>query len=156
MKSKKNQIATIVVVLILAIAAGASIQNTPNASAHTPPWQIPTYAFIHVAPNPIGVGQPLTVLLWVDKIPDGAAIGNNIRFRDYKLTITKPDGTTETKTWDICIDTTSSQFYSYTPDTVGNYTFTFTFPQQTYTFTEFFTGFGIPFPQQSQFINDTY
>jgi hypothetical protein len=156
MKSRKNQIATIVVVLILVIATGASIQNTPNASAHTPPLQIPTYAFIHVAPNPIGVGQTLNVLLWVDKIPDGAAIGNDIRFRDYKLTITKPDGTTETKIWDICIDTTSSQFYSYTPDTVGNYTFTFTFPQQTYTFTEFFTGFGIPFPQQSQFINDTY
>jgi hypothetical protein len=59
----KNKIATIAVILLLAITAVETIQTIPNASAHTPAWQIPTYAFIHVAPNPVGVGQTLNVIM---------------------------------------------------------------------------------------------
>ena len=156
MKSTKYKIATIAVILLLAITAGESIQNMSTVSAHTPPWQIPTYAYISVTPNPIGIGQQLSVLVWIDKIPNGASPTNNIRWRNYNLTITKPDGTIETKIWDTCIDTTSSQYYSYTPGTVGNYTFTFTFPEQKYDFTDFFTGFFSPVPMQSAYINDTF
>ena len=130
--------------LLFAIVA-ANLTLISNPSAHTPAWQIPTYAFISVTPDPIGVGQQLNVLMWVDKMPNGAAETNNVRFRDYNLTIIKPDGTIETKIWDTCKDTTSSQYYAYTPETVGNYTFTFTFPEQKY-----------DYPTQSAFVNDTY
>ena len=128
----------------------------PTSDAHTPAWQVPTSAYISVTPNPIGVGQQLNVLMWIDKMPNGAAETNNIRWRNYNLTITKPDGTTETKIWETCRDTTSSQYYSYTPNTVGNYTFTFTFPEQKYDFLDFFTGFFSPVPMQSAYINDTF
>ena len=72
--------------------------------------------------------------MWLDKTITGALMtGNNIRFHNYKLTITAPDGTTTTKTWEIVQDTTSSQSYTFTPNQVGTYNFTFDFPGQTYT-----------------------
>ena len=39
----------------------------PPASAHTPVWKIPTYAFINAEPNPIGVGQKINIIMWIDK-----------------------------------------------------------------------------------------
>ncbi|MEM3377727.1 MAG: hypothetical protein QXV09_03215 [Candidatus Bathyarchaeia archaeon] len=67
------------------------------------------------------------------KVIDGTSITNDIRFKGYKLTITKPDGNTETITWDVVWDTTSSAYTTYTPTQVGTYKFKFEFPGQTYT-----------------------
>ena len=46
----------------------------PNANAHTPAWNIPTYAYIVAAPNPIGVGQTVHIYMWLDAVY-GAAGG---------------------------------------------------------------------------------
>lgn len=104
----------------------------PIANAHSPAWKIATYAFLMAVPSPIGVGQYTHIFMWIDKTYDGgaAAIANDYRFHNYKLTITKPDGTTETKTWDVCWDTTSSQGYNYAPAQAGTYTLKFEFPGQ--------------------------
>jgi hypothetical protein len=59
---------------------------------------------------------------------------NNVRFHNFKLTITAPDGVVTTQTWDTVQDTTSSQSYIFTPDQVGTYNFTFDFPGQVYTY----------------------
>jgi hypothetical protein len=105
----------------------------PNTSAHTPAWTQTSYAFINVAPNPVGVGQTVDIVFWVDAPLPGALIQNDVRRHDYTLTITKPDSTIETKHWDVISDTTSIQFYQYTPDQVGNYTLHFKYGGQTYT-----------------------
>jgi outer membrane protein assembly factor BamB len=126
----------IAIALFLMFAMAVSIVAIPAANARDPPIDITTFAFINVAPNPVGVGQEVDVIMWVDKTPGGrnaAAEANDIRFHDYKLTITDPDGDTEIKTWDICWDTTSSQYTGYTPNKVGEYTFLFEFPEQVYT-----------------------
>ncbi|MGD6852769.1 MAG: PQQ-binding-like beta-propeller repeat protein [Candidatus Bathyarchaeia archaeon] len=104
-----------------------------TSDAHTPAWEIPTFAFINVSPDPVGVGQYVNVIMWLDKVPNAAAYTNDIRLHNYKLTITTPSGHTETKTWDVVIDTTSSQYYSYTPTETGNYTFKFEHLGTTYT-----------------------
>jgi hypothetical protein len=94
--------------------------------------EIASYAFILVAPNPVGVGQTTYVSMWVDRpLPDSSE-ANNIRRHDYKLTIIAPDGTTQTKTWAEVKDTTGVQSTSFTPDKVGTYTFYFEYPTQTY------------------------
>src|SRR5665647_1870853 len=85
------------VALILLLTLSAFMATIPAATAHTPAWQIPTFAFVQAVPNPIGVGQQAFVFMWVDKIPDGAQIGNTIRFHNYQLTITAPDGTVTTQ-----------------------------------------------------------
>ena len=133
MKGNKN---SELIALIIAMMFVLSIFAMPTTTARDPPIDITTFAFINVAPDPVGVGQEVDVIMWVDKTPGGrnaAAAANDIRFHDYKLTITAPDGSTEIKTFDIVYDTTSSQYTSYTPNQIGEYTFTFDFPEQVYT-----------------------
>ena len=74
----------------------ASMILLPNVKAHSPPIQVPTYAFINAAPQPIGVGQTATLTFWLDKVPIGAEGLYGDRWHGYTITVTKPDGTTET------------------------------------------------------------
>ncbi len=106
---------------------------TPIANAQST-LRLPTHAYIAVTPDPVGVGQQTLIVVWLDRIIQGALIDNNIRFENYKVTITKPDGTTETRNWPIVIDTTSSAYTPYVPDQVGTYSFFFEFPGQVYNF----------------------
>ena len=129
----------IAISLLLILSIGASLMLIPSTSAHTPAWQIPTYAYIVVQPTPSGVGQPLTVYMWLDAVygEQGgtnaqAVVINNYRFSNYNLTIIAPDGSTNTTIFSYISDTTSSQSYVYTPTQLGNYTFIFTYPGQTY------------------------
>jgi hypothetical protein len=101
-------------------------------TAHDPPWEVATFASIMAVPNPIGVGQYTHIYMWVDKVIFSAAIVNDIRMHDYKLTITKPDNTTEIHEWPIVHDTTSNQGYNYAPAEAGTYTLKFEYPGQTY------------------------
>ncbi|MCW4006084.1 MAG: PQQ-binding-like beta-propeller repeat protein [Candidatus Bathyarchaeota archaeon] len=132
MKNKKPN-ATIILGLFLILTIALPLSTLPTANAHTPSWEIPTYAYITVTPNPVGVDQSMFVIMWLDKVLPNAAVDNDIRFHDYKLTITKPDGSTENKEWPIAYDTTSSQFTLYTPTQVGTYTFKFEYAGQVYT-----------------------
>jgi outer membrane protein assembly factor BamB len=127
---------TIAIAIFLMLSIGASMMLIPTTDAHTPALKIVTFAYINAAPNPVGVGQLTNIIMWVDKTPGGrgaAAYNNDIRMHDYKLTITKPDGKTETKTWPVVEDPTSSQYTSYIPDQTGEYTLKFEFPEQEFT-----------------------
>jgi len=63
---KKFLIATISMLMMVSMA---SIIYTPFARAHTPPWQIPTFAYVSVAANPVGKGQTVLIYMWLDKCP---------------------------------------------------------------------------------------
>jgi len=128
----KNKLVATLIVALLAISTAISI--APETQAHTPAWQFTTYAYAAVAPNPVGVGQQTLIFGWLDYAIQGVNLNNNIRFHNYQFTITKPDGTTETKSFPIVSDSTSSQYFPYTPDQVGTYTVFFSFPGQTYDF----------------------
>jgi outer membrane protein assembly factor BamB len=110
-----------------------SLVALPTANAHDPPWTIVSYAYLNIAPSTVGVSQTVAICMWVDTPMPGATLNNDIRRHDYTLTITKPDGTTESKHWDAIADPTSVQFYQYTPTQVGNYTVKFDYGVQTYT-----------------------
>ena len=110
---------TILIALILTMTVAIPLVELPSATAHTPKWEIPTYAYLSVAPNPIGVGQRLFVVMWLDSVLPGAAVENAIRYHGFKLTITKPDNTVETKEWDLITDTAASQPFLYYPEKVG-------------------------------------
>ena len=135
----KKSIFIVTIVLIISIAV--PMTTIPSTSAHTPAWEIPTYAYIETPMNPIGVGQTAYVYMWLDKTISGALmIGNDIRFHDFELKITAPNGDVTTKTWDVIQDTTSSQSYSFAPDQIGTYTLDFSFPGQTYTWSGAYNG----------------
>ncbi len=116
--------------LILTVAIPLSSINTITAQTSN---ELQAYAFISVAPNPIGVGQTTYVSMWVDRPLPDASESNDIRRHDYELVITDPDGHSETETWDVIWDTTGVQSTSFTPDKIGNYTLTFNYPDQIYT-----------------------
>ena len=120
------------ITFILLVTMTISMFALPT-QAHTPRYDIPTFAYISVTPNPVGVGQDINIVVWVDKALPGAVVTNDIRFTDYKVTITKPDNSTETITWPIFTDTTSSAYSKYTPTMTGTYSFVFTHPNLTYT-----------------------
>ena len=128
----KNRTAT-TIALFLLLTMTISLLLMPIANAHDPPWQIPTTAYMNIAPNPVGVGQSVFVVVWLDRTMTGTSVASDIRLKNYKLTITKPDGTTDSYVWETVTDTTSSAYTAYVPTQTGNYTFKFDFPGQVYT-----------------------
>ena len=144
----RNKSASAIAVL-LTLAFAISLVAIPNANAHTPPWQIPTWAFVQAVVDPVGVGQTTYIYMWIDKtFGTDTALTNDWRFHNYKLTITTPDGATDVKTWDIVWDTTSSQSYSFIPTQVGTYKLKFEFPGQDYT--------QYSHNPNSAYVNDTF
>jgi len=121
----KTKIATIALILLLTISA--TLVALPSVNAHDPPQTIETYGFIVAQPNPIGVGQTIYISFWIDKVPPTAAGQWGIRWHNMKLTVTKPDGTTnDLGTFDS--DATGGAWTSYVPNEVGEHTFNFEWP----------------------------
>ncbi|MEM2107868.1 MAG: PQQ-binding-like beta-propeller repeat protein [Candidatus Bathyarchaeia archaeon] len=124
---------TIALASILMFAMAMSLFALPIANAHMPPGTKASYAFMVAAPNPVGVGQRTYISMWVDIVLPSADVLNDIRRRNYTLTITDPDGKPEKFQWDVIQDTTGIQFMSYTPTKVGTYTLKFDYGGQIFT-----------------------
>jgi outer membrane protein assembly factor BamB len=107
----------------------ATIVALPIANAHTPAWNVPTYAYITVGPNPVGVNQPVTLVYWLEWIPPTASGAGGDRWRGWTIEVTEPDETKQTITLSPS-DPVGGGYYLYTPDQVGTYTFNFSFPGQ--------------------------
>jgi len=156
MRVSKNKKGAIAIAIFLMFSMAASMMLVPTASAHTPSWNVPTYAYINVSPNPVGTGQSVEVIVWLNLVIDGAAIPNDVRWHNYVLTITAPDGTKTTQTWAVVADSTGAQDYYFTPTQTGTYNLTFNFPGQVYTYTEPVLSFIYFTFGQSPYYNDTY
>ena len=160
MQIAKNKTVAIAIAIFLTFSMTASMMLVPTASAHTPAWQIPTWAYINCSPNPVGVGQNVLVIMWLTNIFSPATgIANDYRFHNYQLTIKAPDGTTSTQTWGEIVDSTSAQDYTFAPSQVGTYNLTFTFPGQAFNTYSHDTTWVSMFgggPQPETLVNDTY
>jgi hypothetical protein len=132
MQFKTKTTILIATFLILTMALPAVVIHPANAQTS---GQMKSYAFIAVEPNPVGVGQTTYIAMWIDVPLPGASESNDIRKHNYQLTITAPDGTTQTQSWAVVADTTGAQSTSFTPTQVGTYIFAFSYPNQNYTWT---------------------
>ena len=131
MKILKNKIAAITIAIFFMLSMSASMTLVPTTSAHTPAWQIPTYAYIEAMPNPVGVGQQVDIFFWLTNYYYGTSVINGLNFHNFKLTIVAPNGAITTQTF-ANINPTSAQDFLYIPDQVGTYNLTFTYPGETY------------------------
>ena len=127
LKSKtKKFTALFALILILSIAIPIAVLPQ-SASAQL---SIETYALLSVGPNPVGEGQKLGVIMWLDKPPPVPAVQTStvraIPYTNFSLIVTKPDNSVETL-GPFTSDATGSTYTSYTPTTIGNYTFKFIF-----------------------------
>ncbi len=77
--------------------------------------------FIAANPNPIGVGQQLQVSFWLADAPPTASGASGDRWESFTVTITEPDGTTETK-GPYKSDAVGAAYFVYYPTMTGNYT----------------------------------
>jgi outer membrane protein assembly factor BamB len=130
MNFDKNKTTTIALILMLTFSA--TVLVLPTASAHDPAWNIPTYAYLTVTPNQIGVGQPVLLTMWLNWYLQTAVGDYGDRFDGYTIEITEPNGSKETL-GPYSSDPIGSQWTQYTPTQVGTYTFQFFFPGDTMT-----------------------
>ncbi len=101
------------------IRDSGSLVNIP--SGVTPDMTVTTTAFLSFRPNPVGVGQTIIVNMWLDPGPSVTRY-----FRDFKVTFTKPDGTTETKTLNS-YQADSTAWFEYVVDQTGSWKLKFDF-----------------------------
>ncbi len=111
--------------LMLILALSALIACLPSTTAA----EVEPRAFLSINPNPVGVNQQVDVTLMIQPIPPTA---RDI-FHGMTVTITSPDGNTETK-GPYTSSPIGSQYFSYIPTMVGTYKFQFSYPGETFAF----------------------
>ena len=122
LKNKKSALIALILILSMAFPLVA-LSQTVNAQL-----SIDTYALVSAGPNPVGVGQKIAIIMWLDKPPPVPAVQTStiraIVYTNFTLTVTKPDNTVVTL-GPFTSDATGSIGTGYTPDKTGNYTFQF-------------------------------
>ena len=151
MQISKNKTVAITIALFLIASMAASIILIPNSTAHTPPYQIKTYALVEALPHTTGVGQTVVIYAFLGNAPPpGSSELNTYRFHDYTVTFLSPSGKTSTMHYDTIFDTTGVQTIRFTPEEAGTYNITFVYGGQTLA-----VG-GVDQPVGSANLNDTY
>ncbi|MCW4019416.1 MAG: PQQ-binding-like beta-propeller repeat protein [Candidatus Bathyarchaeota archaeon] len=117
--------------LILLLSFSMFAVGVPVASAHDPPWEIPTWTYIAAYPDPIGIGQDIFIVFWRDYLPRTAEGAYGDRFT-FTVEVTKPDGDKET-IGPFTSDPVGGAYAVYTPDQIGTYSFVAKVPGHTYT-----------------------
>jgi len=138
MQISKAKTATIALVLLLTsviLMANAPIDSAQAQSSPvpggvsiaipagvTPNYTLTTYAHLSYRPHLLGLGQPVLINIWCN--PSSA--GNKF-LRFFQVTFTRPDGTTDV-IGPLDSYASSSTFFDYTPDMLGEWTVKFDFP----------------------------
>src|SRR3989304_6925676 len=153
MNTLKHKTATVISIFLVSIIA-LTLVAIPLANAHTPKWDIKTYAYIVALPHTVGVGQTATVYAFLGNAPlPGSAIQNTYRRHNYEIIVTAPDGTKTTQFYDTVQDTTGAQGYVFKPTQVGTYNLTFNYKGQG----PLLSGIDqAPSTSANSYINDTY
>jgi hypothetical protein len=129
MKNSRKKIAIIALVLVLTISA--ILTALPFVAAHDPPLEVPTWTYLTISYNPIGVNQQTLVVYWCNVYPP-MATGVYGDHWSFTVEITKPDGSTQLM-GPYESDPVGGGWLAYTPDQVGTYTFVAHFLEHTIT-----------------------
>jgi hypothetical protein len=123
MTRNKMKMTTIALVLMLNIVA-TSIVFLPSVNAVTERDITP---LLSVFPNPVGVGQTVTILVFTQPLPPTS----NDRFFDLTVTMKKPDGTTQTFGPSVS-GPLGNVIWTFVPDQTGTYAVVFSIPDQSF------------------------
>jgi len=144
-----KKIATISLVLLMIIATvSLTTGGLPAANAQPPtPLTKQAFAYVGLIPTSVGVGQEVLVHLGIYSTTAGTAYG----WEGLTVTVTKPDGTTQTL-GPFKTDSTGGTGTAYVPNQIGTYTFQTHFPEQLVPATYFDFNMGLLFLQGSTFL----
>jgi hypothetical protein len=127
-KLEKSKTKVTVIALILLLTVATFIIYLPTVNAYA--FNLKTFAFLTVSPNPIGVGQTALIVMWLDKLPPLGVQGSwDASWANFLVTVTKPNGDTQTL-GPFNSDPVGSRFATYVPDQLGTFTFQMSFPGQ--------------------------
>lgn len=129
LKIKNNKTAKLSAIFLLVIFSLASFSFVFAID-------IATQSFIRVDPTPVGAGQTVTILVWVQPVPTSVTTANGV-WEEITIEITKPDGSI------LTIGPFTSNYLGcvctqYVPDEVGSYEFQAIFPGQPSTTGDYF------------------
>jgi hypothetical protein len=91
----------------------------------------PTYGFLSVEPNSIGVGQTTLAVFWMADPPPMGGIVTAYSYNGVTVDIMKPDGTNQTM-GPYTLNSLGSGYFSYTPTAAGTYQFQLIYPGNTF------------------------
>ncbi len=112
------------IAIILLISISAVMMAIPASNAQTTAT-IQTHCYLTVAPNPIGVNQPVNIMFWLDNTPP--QIYSTYYYGwNYSLSIIDPDGKVTSK-GPIESDAVGGNYYAFTPTKIGVYKIQATF-----------------------------
>ena len=131
-RMKMTKYKTTIAIAILTFAMAASLIALP-AYAQPPVEQRKTYCFVDAVPNPVGVGDDCLIRFGIFQQTPNVVFG----YSGITVTMVKPDGTSETL-GPFGTDSTGAGYTMHTFATAGTYKLTAHFPQQVWTFGDFF------------------
>jgi hypothetical protein len=134
-KDRKIVAASLILMLTIIMTLG-TLPTTVQA------LEIPTYLILSVAPNPVGMNQPVYVGAFMSKPTPTASFVYGDLYANLTIQIVRPDGTKETK-GPFLGDAVGGTWFTYVPTTAGDYTFQAFYPGQT------LTGSNPRYPQQN-------
>jgi len=116
------------VIILLFLSSIAAVQQP--ATAHTPSWNIPTYAYLAASPNTVAVGQYTLLIMWLNTVVPTSGGTSGDAWRNFKIDVTDPDGQ-KTTLGPFTSGQVGTTFTTFTPTKVGVYTMVFSWPGQT-------------------------
>jgi len=146
-KQKSKMLSALALVILLSVSAFAVLQS---ASAHTPAWEVPTYAYLAASPDTVGVGEYTLLIMWLNTVVPTAGGTGGDAWRNFRINVTAPDGTLTTL-GPFTSGAVGTTFTTFTPDQVGTYTLVFYWPGQVLT-----NGTGVPNFRGLAWVNDYF
>lgn len=129
MKNQKNKLIAIIAVILM-LTTSALLTSMPALNAQTSSVY-PSYCFVAVNPNPLGIGQTALVDFWMADVTAGAIGATGNFYSAVTVQIVQPDGANVTK-GPYTLNSLATGFFQFTPTTTGNYIFQMFYPGQTF------------------------
>jgi outer membrane protein assembly factor BamB len=126
MKKSINKILAIAI-SILFVTSITAVAAPQADAAMFPGTTIPTWAYLEVVPDTIGLGQSALMVMWIDKPPPTANGIYGDRWIGMTIEITKPDGS-KTTIGPFQSDDAGGYTAVWTPTELGTYTAQMKFP----------------------------
>lgn len=124
---RTNKSLTSIALILLFVSSALLLTQTVNA--HSPSWNIPTYAYLSASPTTTGVNQYVVLVMWLNTVVPTAGGTGGDAWRNFYINVTDPAGSKSTL-GPFTSGQVGTTFTTFTPTQVGKYTMVFYWPGQ--------------------------
>jgi hypothetical protein len=139
-KRKINRKQTVTAIALILMLTATIAASSPTSAVV--PKNVPTWAFLSLRPNPVGIGQEVLVSGWTCPppymyttlgltAPPGQITTDGKNRTNYWITMTKPDGRID-KIGPMVSDGPGTFWFTFNPDQLGTWTVEFSWPGDEY------------------------